>query len=226
MWPQSAPWRMDQKLFLIINGDWTHPALDRFMAAISSFDAWLPLLVIVALLALWRGGFRARAFILTAALTAGIADGLVANPLKRVTNRPRPGEVTSGVRQLDLAKAKPRLLALFAPIKVRYSKVPQKPGPGRSFPSSHTSNTMAIAVLAALFFRRGWLAILAALAVAYSRLYTGSHWPSDVAASIFLGAGIGLASGVLAEFAWRKFGPRWFPALSATHPTLFPANRG
>jgi undecaprenyl-diphosphatase len=212
---------MDQKLFLLINRVWTHPALDRLFAALSSFDFWLPVLLLLALLAAWRGGFRTRAFLLTAALTAGATDGLICAPLKRLTNRPRPGDVAEDVRQVDLAKATPRLLALLKPVKVRRSTPPAYAVPGRSFPSSHSANTMAIAVLAALFHpRRGWVAIVAALGVAYSRIYTGSHWPSDVAASVFLGTGIGLAAGLAAELAWRRWGARVLPRLRAEHPQL------
>jgi undecaprenyl-diphosphatase len=212
---------MDQKLFLLINRVWTHPVLDRFMAALSSFDMWLPLLIGAALLAAWRGGFRARAFLCTVAFTVALADGAVSNPLKRLTDRPRPADTMAGVRKLDLAKATPRLLAILKPPKVRTSKVPKERTPGRSFPSSHTSNTMAVALVATLFYpRRGWLAIFAALAVGYSRLYTGSHWPSDVAASVFLGAGLGVAGALLAELAWCKLAPRWLPALVKKYPSL------
>lgn len=198
---------MDQKLFLLINGVWTNPALDRFMAAMSSLDAWAPLLILAAVLALWRGGFRARSFVILAALTVALADGGISNPLKHLVGRPRPADVWEGVRLVDLAKATPRFLALFKPPKVRYSDAPPAvPPSGRSFPSSHTSNTMAIAVLAAIFYRRwGWSAIIVSLLVGYSRLYTGAHWPSDVLASIFLGAGLGLGCACAAEWGWRRW---------------------
>src|SRR5688572_3239263 len=104
---------MDQKLFLLINRVWTHPVLDRFMAGLTSFDVWVPFIVILVLLAAWRGGFRVRAFLVTAALTAALADGAIANPLKRLTDRPRPGDTEPGVRQVELAKVKPRVIALF-----------------------------------------------------------------------------------------------------------------
>jgi undecaprenyl-diphosphatase len=177
------------------------------MAAASSLEAWLPLIVLAAVLALWRGGRRARSFVLLAAVTVAVSDGAIGNSLKHLVGRPRPADVWEGVRLVDLAKATPRFVALFKPVKVRYSEPPSaEPVHGRSFPSSHTSNTMAVAVLAAVFYRRwGWLAILGSLLVGYSRLYTGAHWPSDVLASIFLGAGIGVACAFAAEWAWRRW---------------------
>ena len=128
---------MDQKLLFLINREWTGPALDRFMALMSSLPAWMPLLVIAGVWALWRGGFRARAFVLTAGLAVGISDGLVAHTMKRAVNRPRPHQVLDGVRVDDLAKATPRLLAVAQPAKVKLSTAADDIGKveGRSFPS-------------------------------------------------------------------------------------------
>ena len=49
---------MDQTLFHLINEQWTNPALDLFMAAISNPDIWKPLIVILVLYALIFGGFK------------------------------------------------------------------------------------------------------------------------------------------------------------------------
>ncbi len=217
---------MDQKLLFLINREWTGPALDRFMALMSSLPAWMPLLIAAALVALWRGGFRARAFILTAGLVVGISDGVVSKTLKRATDRPRPHQVLAGVRVVDLAKATPRLLAVAQPAKVKRSQ-PADDGKkidGRSFPSSHTMNMIAAALTAACFYRRfGWLAFVPALLVSYSRIYVGSHWPSDVVTSIFLGLGVTLLLLAAFELLWRRAAPRFFPQLHAAHPSLFAA---
>src|SRR5438046_617239 len=84
---------MDQKLLFLINRQWTGPVLDRFMGLLSSFDAWIPPMIVLIGLLLWRGGFRGRAFVLTAALIVGINDGVVARTLKRWVDRPRPHQV-------------------------------------------------------------------------------------------------------------------------------------
>ena len=217
---------MDQKLLFLINREWTGPALDRFMALMSSLPAWMPLLVVAGVAALWRGGFRARAFVLTAGLIVGINDGLVAKTMKRVVDRPRPHQVLDGVRVVDLAKATPRLLALALPAKVKLSEAADdlEKIEGRSFPSSHTMNMISAALVAACFYRRfGWLAFVPALLVSYSRIYVGSHWPSDVVTSIFLAIGVTLLLLAAVEMLWRRQAARFFPRLHAAHPSLFAA---
>ncbi|MGB7838091.1 MAG: hypothetical protein WBL40_08270, partial [Terrimicrobiaceae bacterium] len=59
---------MDQQLLFLINHTWAHPALDRLMAVMSSFDFWWPFLVAVGMVAALFGGFRMRAMLLTAGL--------------------------------------------------------------------------------------------------------------------------------------------------------------
>ncbi|MEQ1859851.1 MAG: phosphatase PAP2 family protein [Chthoniobacteraceae bacterium] len=213
---------MDEKLLLLINRDWTSPALDRVMAGASSFDAWAPPLILFLIFVLVLGGFRARAFIITAALLVGVSDGLISKTLKRVIDRPRPHQSHDDVRVVDLGKAKPRLLALAQPAKVKLSQRSVEDVEGRSFPSSHTMNTLAVALAGAAFFGwRAWGLFAMAGLVAYSRIYTGSHWPSDVLVSIFLGAGTSLLMLALAAAGWRTLGAKWLTQIHAQHPSLF-----
>ena len=214
---------MDQKLLFLINRQWTGPVLDRLMALLSSFPAWVPFMAVLIALLFWRGGFHARAFVLCAGLIVGINDGVVSKGLKHLVSRPRPHQSIDGVRQVDLGKATPRILAIARPLKIKLSEAsPDLEGiDGRSFPSSHTVNTTSVALLAACFYRRrGWLAFLPSLGVAYSRIYTGSHWPSDVLASIFLGLGATLLLLCALEWLWQKYAGRLAPALHASHPSL------
>jgi undecaprenyl-diphosphatase len=58
----------------------------------------------------------------------------------------------------------------------------------RSFPSGHTATSFACAtVIALLVPRAAPLVYLLALAISYSRLYVGVHWPSDVLGGIVVG---------------------------------------
>jgi len=215
---------MDQKFLFLINREWTSPAADRVMALASSLDAWFPFILILALVLIVCGGFRARAFVLTAALLVGINDEVLSNSLKHLINRPRPNQVLDGIRVVDLAKAQPRILAAARPVVVKLSRAGAGAMEGRSFPSSHTINTFSVALAGVCFFgaRAAWGFAVAAL-VGYSRIYIGAHWPSDVMTSIFLG--LGAASLVLAalEAAWRARGKTLLPKVYSHHPSLFAA---
>ena len=91
---------------------------------------------------------------------------------------------------VELAKARPKFLTLFKPVKIRYSGERDQDRSGPSFPSGHVTNNMTVALVLAFFFRRwGWLYFLVAAAIAWSRVYLGAHWPSDVLATFFLAAG-------------------------------------
>jgi undecaprenyl-diphosphatase len=159
--------------------------------------------------------------LLVIGISVGITDGVVVRSLKDLVGRPRPHEVLVGARTLDLAKARPRFLALGKPLKVRYSQ-PQTPAlRGKSFPSGHAANNFAIATVVFLFYRRwGWLAYFPAAVVAYSRIYVGVHWPLDVLVACFLGTGIAFLATVGLEACWRRWGPRVLPSLFAAHPSL------
>ena len=196
-------------------------AMDYFMALLSNFDAWTPPLIVLVGILLWRGGFRARAFVLSAALVVGVNDGLISRTLKQLADRPRPHQAIAEVRQVDLAKATPRLLALAKPLKIKYSRPMDKDVEGRSFPSSHTINTISVALVAAYFYRRwGWLAFIPALLVGWSRIYTGSHWPTDIFISILIGIGSTLLLLCGLEWLWSRLGRRFLPAIHHDHPRL------
>jgi undecaprenyl-diphosphatase len=78
-----------------------------------------------------------------------------------------------------------------------------------SFPSEHTTQAAAIyltiAILLSMGLARGWrklvivLAVLIAIAVAWSRVYLGIHYPTDVIAGLALGW-----SWALLVFRWAR----------------------
>jgi len=65
-----------------------------------------------------------------------------------------------------------------------------------SFPSSHAANACALAAVITRRWRRAAVpAWLAAVLVAYSRLYLDRHWLSDVATAAVLGSGAAWLAG-------------------------------
>ena len=191
------------------------------MAVLSSWAFWGPFVALAGVLLACFGGFRGRAAVVCAALAVGMTDGVIVDAIKSGVGRPRPNQVLDGVRMVDLQKAKPRLLALFKPAKIEYSRPSIQPVRGISFPSGHASNNFAVAVVLTVFYRRwGWLYFVPATLISYSRIYVGSHYPSDTIVAMILGAGIACVVLAACEALWRRFAGRVAPRLFATHASL------
>jgi undecaprenyl-diphosphatase len=199
--------QLDLSLLHQINSVWTAPILDKIMAAISSFDLFrIPLAVAVVLL-LILGKFRERAFLIVMALCILIGDAGVGRALKSITHRARPHEAMENIRVVDLEG-------------VHYSVLVSNPK-GRSFPSQHACNNLALAIVAYAFYRRYALFLFAwAFLVSYSRIYVGSHYPSDVLASCIIATIYTLLILMTCSWLWEKIGPRLMPKIYQRHPEL------
>jgi membrane-associated phospholipid phosphatase len=69
------------------------------------------------------------------------------------------------------------------------------PGGGYSFPSGHTSQAFSVATSLAIAYPKWYVIVPAYLwagSVAYSRMYLGVHYPSDILAGALVGSGSAL----------------------------------
>jgi membrane-associated phospholipid phosphatase len=210
---------MDQSIFHFINQQWTGPALDLFMAALSDSSIWEPIFVAIGMSALLFGGFRARAFVICLVVSLLITTQIT-GWLKSAVHRHRPKHVQT-VRMVQLQRTRPAFLTLFRKPTIRFSDSSDRHRSGPSFPSGHVTTNTVIAVFCTFFYRRlGWLYWFVAFAIGYSRIYLGSHWPSDVGATLFLAAGESLVLLGLFELIWKSAGHRLAPQIFARHPGL------
>lgn len=177
---------MDTALFMAINGLAGHvDAIDDAFELVSRYGPWV-LLGVLALLWFWPapGRERREQAVLVAAL--GTAAALLVNQaLVHPWSRPRP------------FTEHPATLLL-------------PPSHDPSFPSDHAAFAFAIAVALLLGTRRLGAPVLPfAALLAFSRVYTGEHYVSAVAA----GAAVG-AAGAAAAYAVRgRLEPVVAPAL-------------
>lgn len=190
---------LDVGLFRFINDSLSNPLFDVLMPWMSGNRVFLPGLMLVFGIVIWRGRWKGMLFLLLLALAIGVTDGLVCNTLKHFVGRSRPCITLENVHLLVGCS-----------------------GSG-SMPSSHAANWFAGMMVAFLFQRRSWCFLLpVALTVGFSRVYNGVHYPSDVLVGGILGAGAALAAVFAANALWHFAGRRWFPLWHQQLPWLLP----
>jgi undecaprenyl-diphosphatase len=156
------------------------PVLDRVVSVYTTLgNAGALFLLLAAVLLCIPKTRRAGMTALVAMALGFVGTNLI---LKHLVARPRPFTALAGLTAL-VEESDPN-----------------------SFPSGHTTAAFAFALAVWTTAPRRWMrwaALAAAVLMAFSRLYVGVHYPSDVLAGALMGA----LAGCLARRLCRRIGP-------------------
>jgi membrane-associated phospholipid phosphatase len=193
---------LDIALFRFINLTLSNPFFDWLFPFLSWNSLFVPVVLLVAIGLIWKGGARGRIFLLVIVVVTALGDGVICNFLKHAIDRPRPFHV------------------------VPEAHVLVGRGGSASMPSAHAANWFAGATIAFLYYRRSlWLMLPLAGTVAFSRVYLGVHYLSDVLAGALIGVAYAVAFARALNLLWNFAGQRWFPHWWTKLPSLFMATK-
>ena len=162
----------DANFFYLINTEWSNAFFDFLLPILRNKYTWFPFYIF--LISFFIINFKKKGFyvILLLAITVGAADSASSHLIKKTVKRLRPCKVLEQPKDLNLL--------------VRC-------GSGYSFPSSHAANHFAMAIALILILRKRykwvkWPLLFWALAISYSQIYVGVHYPLDAITGAILGS--------------------------------------
>lgn len=171
---------IDRSIVLAING-WNNPFMDELMWWISARITWVPLYLILLYLA-YKTLSRNQLFLFLGliGLTIALTDLTSVHLFKNVFLRYRPSHNLLLTEKLHYYLVKPG----------EYYK-----GGDYGFISSHAANIFAIVTFVFLVLRRAYPKLIFPLLfigmiIAYSRIYLGVHYLSDVFVGALVGSSI------------------------------------
>ena len=166
--------QLDLWVLRMVNQEGANSFLDWFFSRMAAPSIFIVPGILLGVFLLWKGGIRGRFFLGVMALALLVGDAGIVNGLKKAVNRPRPHESVEGVR-------------LVTKEEVRISHPQEIVTKGRSFPSGHVCNNVALAMVVVVVYGRSYRWIyLWALLMGWNRIYLGVHFPSDVLFSAVL----------------------------------------
>jgi len=169
---------VDRAIVLTVNG-WNTPFLDEFMWLVSAKLIWIPFYLFLLFLFYRKSDWKqAGIFLLLAIAAVGASDFTSSQLIKDTVMRYRPSHHALLTDQLHF---------------YTYSNGDVYKGGQYGFVSSHAANFFAVCTFAFLalkpwYSKIGWVFGVAIL-VAFSRLYLGVHYLSDLIGGALLGAG-------------------------------------
>ena len=160
---------IDHAIFYFINTTLANPWFDYFFPVYTNFHKLQIFLYLIApvilIIAYYRARWKGVVVTLGAVILSAGVDQLV-RVIKPIFNRPRPFNSE-------------------LPFEVIFRGDPQG---GLSFPSGHAADGFFIAVFMGLYFpKTRWWFIGLATMTAFSRVYCGVHYPTDITAGAILG---------------------------------------
>lgn len=179
---------IDQLLFHFINQTIQNPFFDWWLPIFRNAESWIPLYVFLAIYLIFKYREKSWIYIVYLLISFALADSISHEILKPWFARLRPCHQFSMHARLVLGYC----------------------GGKWSFPSTHASNHMAIAlsiVFAQLFVSRRtnlfWL--LWAFLIGFAQIYVGVHYPSDILAGFVFGGLIAVLNYVIILPLIREF---------------------
>jgi undecaprenyl-diphosphatase len=162
----------DTQAFLFLNGFYSD-FWDTVMLMVTRKETWLPLYLIILFFFVKNYRSKSLLIILFLALTILASDQLSVL-IKETVQRLRP---------------------VYNPAIEHLVHNVLRKGGKHGFVSSHAANSFAIFIFTSRIFknrRYGWLMLLWALMLCYSRIYSGVHYPFDILGGAVLGWFLGV----------------------------------
>lgn len=163
--------QLDLSLFHLINVTLTNKYFDYFFPLVTDLHKTIyfkmTVYPLIFIFFIWKFKKKGILIFLFCALSVAGADLIGNYAFKKNFQRPRPGD------------------------NAAIEKVVRSPYGGYSFVSNHAANMFAFAFFMSAFIPKGrrWLYFIASL-IAFSRVYNGVHYPSDILVGAVLGVSV------------------------------------
>lgn len=159
---------MDSALFHAVNHGMQNRFFDWLMPVATEYKNWIVVGIVLAVYLIRTNPKKGMIIILVAVVAFTLGDFINHRVLKELFGRVRPCNALPDVHLLVGC------------------------GKSLSFPSSHSINSFTIAAVFGFYDKRLLpFTIFAASLIAFSRVYLGVHYVSDVIVGGFIGAGLG-----------------------------------